>query len=597
MAEKIILPHPLAVSRWKEEKVIKWLRKMHLEDCIPAFEVRHIDGPKLLELTEQKLFTYQDLKIKHRKQIAKCVQECKSQASNAKRIAKTLKHNHSSHSHTSESNGTCDSWDDSDDWGSDFEDEESDDEVEAEHSLSEVNNNSIIQSLPGILEKPSSISPVLTSNSSPVLTSNTSEEKSIPKPPDVPVISKAVNGVSSYKSNHTNSIPRPPLKRPPSQPPPPPVSQASSHIEPQEDYEIPIVPTSTNSKECFSFSGSFQNSLSCESAVIETYEIVEPLEENYEMVDPPPEIMNEKPSLPPRLVKSPSVISPPPLPQKPQKLKDISSTDGIRTFSRPKLPLKTENDAQAEVTQPSSLPSNVGFISSLIGRRSSTTPTSSPKILHKSKDSTNSFATSPISASVLNDSLSSTSSSPDRESFMTVGSSSFLNLGSSSDVKKMPSLPPLPPRGVTPVSDDTVQNMATRPLPPVPVPKSDEKSSPYKQPQDIQQNPWFHEIEREDAEAAVRKLSEPGSFVVRPSKRAGKENPYSLTVLHEEKLFHLNIRLRPDNTFALGKEKEKEKTFATVADLITFHLSEPILLKNRGEAAGKTILRKYPEKT
>ncbi|CAL1276117.1 unnamed protein product [Larinioides sclopetarius] len=540
-----------------------------------------------------------------RRQIAKCVQECKSQASNAKRIAKTLKHSHSSHSHTSESNGTCDSWDDSDDWGSDFEDEESDDEVKEDHSLSEVNNNSIIQSLPGVLEKPSSTSPVLnsdtspvlTSDTSPVFTSNTSEEKSIPKPPDVPVISKAVNGVSNYKTNHTNSIPRPPLKRPPSQPPPPPVSQASSHIEPQEDYEIPIVPTSTNSKECFSFSGSFQNSLSAESSVIETYEIVEHPEENYEIVDPPPEIMNEKPSLPPRLIKSPSIISPPPLPQKPQKLKEISSTDGIRTFSRPKLPLKTENDVQVEVTQPSSLPSNVGFISSLIGRRSSTTPTSSPKIQHKSKDSTNSFATSPISASILNDSMSSTSSSPDRESFMTVGSSSFLNLGSSSDVKKMPSLPPLPPRGVAPVSDDTVQNMATRPLPPVPVPKYDEKSSPYKQPQDIQQNPWFHEIEREDAEAAVRKLNEPGSFVVRPSKRAGKENPYSLTVLHEDKLFHLNIRLRPDNTFALGKEKEKEKTFATVADLITFHLSEPILLKNRGEAAGKTILRKYPEKT
>ncbi|KAF8767576.1 hypothetical protein HNY73_020512 [Argiope bruennichi] len=283
---------------------------MHLEDCIPAFEIRHIDGPKLLELTEQKLFTYQDLKIKHRKslelielnfpnryldlqkdkllhifcvaqeyldvdwtnvkyylrrQIAKCVQECKSQASNAKRIAKTLKHSQSSHSHTSESNGTCDSWDDSDDWGSDFEDEESDDEVKIEHSPSEVNNNSIIQSLPGVLEKPS--------NTSPVLTSNSSEEKSIPKPPDVPVISKVVNGVSNYKSNNTNSIPRPPLKRPPSQPPPPPVTQASSHIEPQEDYEIPIVPTSTNSKECFSFSGSFQNSLSGESAVIETYEI------------------------------------------------------------------------------------------------------------------------------------------------------------------------------------------------------------------------------------------------------------------------------------------------------------------------------------
>ncbi|GFY74019.1 uncharacterized protein TNIN_106091 [Trichonephila inaurata madagascariensis] len=67
MTEKISLPHPLTVSRWKEEKVIKWLKRVNLEDCIPAFEIRHIDGPKLLELTEQKLFTYQDLKIKHRK--------------------------------------------------------------------------------------------------------------------------------------------------------------------------------------------------------------------------------------------------------------------------------------------------------------------------------------------------------------------------------------------------------------------------------------------------------------------------------------------------------------------------------------------------
>ncbi|GIY55592.1 hypothetical protein CDAR_409252 [Caerostris darwini] len=529
-----------------------------------------------------------------RRQIAKCVQECKSQASNAKRIAKTLKPSHSSHSHTSESNGTCDSWDDSDDWGSDFEDEsEDDDDVKEEHSFSEVNNNSIIQSVSGILEKPSS--------NTPVLPSNTLEEKSIPKPPDVPVISKTVNGISSYKNNSTNSIPRPPLKRPPSQPPPPPVSQASSHIEPQEDYEIPIIHT-TNGKDSYNFSDStFVNSTSNEATVIETYEIVEPPEENYEMVDPPHQNMSDKPILPPRLFKAPPVgVSPPPLPQKPQKLKEISGSDrpeGVRTFSRPKLPLKFENDVSIEIVQPSSLPSNVGFINSLIGRRGSTTPTSSPKILHKSKDSLNSFGTSPIPSNILNDSISSTSSSPDRDSFMTVGNSAFLNSGSSVDVKKTQPLPPLPPRGVAAVSEDTVQNMATRPLPPVPVPKSGDKCASNTQPQDIQQCPWFHEIEREEAEAAVKKINEGGSFVVRPSKRAGKDNPYSLTVLHEEKLFHLNIRLRADNTFALGKEKEKEKTFATVIDLITFHLNEPILLKNRGESAGKTILRKYPEKT
>ncbi|GFY74014.1 hypothetical protein TNIN_106062 [Trichonephila inaurata madagascariensis] len=426
------------------------------------------------------------------------------------------------------------------------------------------------------------------SSNCPVLPSETLEEKFIPKPPDVPVISKVINGVSGYKNTPTNSTLRPPLKRPPSQPPPPPVSQASSHTEPQEDYEIPIIPTSTNVKDSFNFpESSFQNLHSNEATVIETYEIVQPPEENYEIVDAPLQNMNDKPLLPPRLVKSPDNISPPPLPQKPLKLKEISGnerSDGVRTFSRPRLPFKSENDGQVEMIQSSTLSTNVGFISSLIGRRPSTTPTSSPKFQPKNKESTNSCATSPVSNSILNDSISSTSSSPDKEC--------------SSEIKK--ALPPLPPRGVVPVvsaSEETVQNMATRPLPPVPVPKSEEKSLNNKQPLDIQQCPWFHEMEREDAEAAVRKLNEAGSFVVRPSKRAGKDNPYSLTVLHEDKLFHLNIRQRSDNTFALGKEKEKEKTFASVAELITFHLSEPILLKNRGESAGKTILRKYPEKT
>ncbi|GFY35592.1 hypothetical protein TNCV_196921 [Trichonephila clavipes] len=139
-------------------------------------------------------------------------------------IAKTLKHNHSSQSHSSESNEACDSWDDSDDWGSDFEDETDEDDIKEEHSFSEVNNNSIIQSMPGLLENSSS--------NCPVLPSETLEEKFIPKPPDVPVISKVINGVSGYKNTPTNSTLRPPLKRPPSQPPPPPVSQ------PEENYEI-----------------------------------------------------------------------------------------------------------------------------------------------------------------------------------------------------------------------------------------------------------------------------------------------------------------------------------------------------------------------
>lgn len=39
------------------------------------------------------------------------------------------------------------------------------------------------------------------------------------------------------------------------------------------------------------------------------------------------------------------------------------------------------------------------------------------------------------------------------------------------------------------------------------------------------------------------------------------------------------------------------QTFASVAELIAFHQTEPILLTSRGEPAGKTILSKYPEKS
>lgn len=125
--------------------------------------------------------------------------------------------------------------------------------------------------------------------------------------------------------------------------------------------------------------------------------------------------MTEKPLLPPRHLKTPSSTSPPPLPQKPFKLKDGTSDrpDGVRTFSRPKLPFKAETEVQPETMAAVSPPqSNVGFISSLIGRRSSSTPSSSPKTRHRN----NSFsvASSPP-ANMLMDSFSSSCSSPDKD--------------------------------------------------------------------------------------------------------------------------------------------------------------------------------------
>ena len=74
---------------------------------------------------------------------------------------------------------------------------------------------------------------------------------------------------------------------------------------------------------------------------------------------------------------------------------------------------------------------------------------------------------------------------------------------------------------------------------------------------------WFHDLERETASNLLmnNKFAKEGSYLVRTSKRAGSNSPYSLSVYHDGKVFNLNIRKREDGLFALGKEKDKEKVF------------------------------------
>lgn len=630
MAKKITLPPHHVVERWKERHVIKWLKKVDLEDCVIPFEKRHIDGPKLLELTEQKLFTYQDLKIKHRSQIAKCVKDCKAQASNARRIVKNTRHSQEISDHASVTNGACESDydDDSMEWDTDFEDDCEDDVNEEENTPKELNNNNAVSEQPPVeSDVPEKCSASENNNNAP-------RTKYIPKPPDLPLITKsAANTGQQPVVSLRNNASRPPLKRPPSQPPPPPVPQPSSQDEPQEDYEVPINPSAASfsgpenntsstvaapspapsvssssttelpslpSKPCLTESISFSS---------ETYEIIETPEENYEIVDEkkwtasPVPVYSEKPALPPRLPLSTSGSPPPPpLPQKPRKLQEnshVQKTENFHSLPRPKLPVKSEDDT----TENSASSGNVGtsILNSLLGRKYSATPSSSPKLHHYVKEVGGSDPTILSSVSSANDHLSG-SSTPDKEgSFASVTHYKSLSASMSSVISELvktnASPPPLPPRVPLTTAEDIAQSMATRPLPPVPVSATKTESDhPYRKEEAIHVHPWFHEIERQEAELLIKDLGQSGAFLVRPSKRAGKENPYTLTILHDEKVFHLNIRERSDGMFALGKEKKKEKSFLYVEELISYHQTEPIILTSRGESAGQTILRKSPSK-
>ena len=46
--------------------------------------------------------------------------------------------------------------------------------------------------------------------------------------------------------------------------------------------------------------------------------------------------------------------------------------------------------------------------------------------------------------------------------------------------------------------------------------------------------------------------------MVRDSKHGGADSPYTLTVHNNNKVFNINIRIRPDGMIALGKEKVEE---------------------------------------
>lgn len=128
-----------------------------------------------------------------------------------------------------------------------------------------------------------------------------------------------------------------------------------------------------------------------------------------------------------------------------------------------------------------------------------------------------------------------------------------------------------------------VDAFSERPLPPIPKEESVEDLM-------LTSYSWFHDLERNEAERMLKQIGRDGVYLVRRSKRAGLSSPFTLTLYHNERIFHLNVRHRTDGLYALGMEKYKEKTFASVAELVEHHNSEPIFLTSKGMPSGKTRL-------
>ncbi|XP_048190127.1 lymphocyte cytosolic protein 2 isoform X2 [Perognathus longimembris pacificus] len=93
-------------------------------------------------------------------------------------------------------------------------------------------------------------------------------------------------------------------------------------------------------------------------------------------------------------------------------------------------------------------------------------------------------------------------------------------------------------------------------------------------------------ITRPEAEAALRKINQDGTFLVRDSSRKTITNPYVLMVLYKDKVYNIQIRYQEDSqVYLLGTGLRGKEDFLSVSHIIDYFRKMPLLLidgKNRG---------------
>ncbi|XP_044593740.1 uncharacterized protein LOC123271461 isoform X2 [Cotesia glomerata] len=124
---------------------------------------------------------------------------------------------------------------------------------------------------------------------------------------------------------------------------------------------------------------------------------------------------------------------------------------------------------------------------------------------------------------------------------------------------------------------------ATRPLPPPPFGQSYMESS------------WFHNVTREQAIALIKERARNGYFLLRPST-SDLNNPLVLVLWFKDRVYNVPVRKRTDSRYALGSLKADEQTFATVEEIVKFYSKDELVLYSGGIQMGRTRLADTPSK-
>ncbi|CAL8299546.1 unnamed protein product [Merluccius merluccius] len=97
---------------------------------------------------------------------------------------------------------------------------------------------------------------------------------------------------------------------------------------------------------------------------------------------------------------------------------------------------------------------------------------------------------------------------------------------------------------------------------------------------DIHRQPWYaNTCDRKTAEEVLIESNKDGSFMVRKSSGQVAEQPYTLVVLYNSKVYNIPVRfIKATQQYALGREKKGEEHFTSVSRIIENHLKVPLVL-------------------
>ncbi|XP_018411289.1 PREDICTED: SH2 domain-containing protein 6 [Nanorana parkeri] len=112
----------------------------------------------------------------------------------------------------------------------------------------------------------------------------------------------------------------------------------------------------------------------------------------------------------------------------------------------------------------------------------------------------------------------------------------------------------------------------------------------------LESKPWYGgEMERREAEWALRRINKDGCFLVRQSSAQNQLHSYTLAVLYHDHIYNIPIRTAGTLGFLLGKEgKRHEEVFPSLVHLIEHYQRELLYLVNRQTSERESTTLLYP---